>query len=300
MSTRRDPQSPDERDEQQALLLAALRCAGGAPVSYRQLRDLGIEYPASVVSEQELAGLPLERRFNSAPASGSPGVRLDPRSDPGHDIAGRRGEAQLLASPARPSSTARVSPRGRPERWLAPAALVAVGATLAAFVVGGPGHARRAAAHRSSAERSVVGDIRPANRPPAAATRAARSSAPQPAPAQPQPTSVPVTQASPALAAELEARGHQLLEAGEPNDALPELRQALAATGETLAGCLEPTSQACLTYAYALYDLGRALLLARHPTAAVPILERRLQIANQRATVQSELQLARQAAQAPA
>ena len=29
----------------------------------------------------------------------------------------------------------------------------------------------------------------------------------------------------------------------------------------------------CLTYAYALYDLGRALRLSGDPTAAVPILE---------------------------
>jgi len=252
VSHRPETHRHDGRDEQQTLVLDALRCAGGAPVSYQQLRDLGVEYPASVVSELELAGLPLERDFDSAPRSGSPGVRLDPRSNAGHDIAASGDEAQPLAPLATPSTPASTSRRGRSERWLAPAALLAVGATVAALVasvVGGPGHARRAAAHRSSAERSVVGDIRPANRPPAAATRAARSSAPQPAPAQPQPTTVPATQASPALAAELEARGHQLLEAGEPNDALPELRQALAATGKTLAGCLEPTSQACLTYA---------------------------------------------------
>ena len=46
--------------------------------------------------------------------------------------------------------------------------------------------------------------------------------------------------------------------------------------------------------ALALYDLGRAVRLSGQPQAAVPILERRLQIDNQRSTVDAELQLARQ------
>ena len=101
---------------------------------------------------------------------------------------------------------------------------------------------------------------------------------------------------SPALAAQLEARGHELLQADEPKSAVPVLKEALAATGENLDSCVEPASETCLTYAYALYDLGTALRLDRHPVAAVPILEQRLQIANQRPTVQDELQLARQEA----
>jgi hypothetical protein len=48
-----------------------------------------------------------------------------------------------------------------------------------------------------------------------------------------------------------------------------------------------------LTYAYALYDLGRALLLDGDPRAALGVLSERLQIDNQRATVQEELELAR-------
>ena len=50
----------------------------------------------------------------------------------------------------------------------------------------------------------------------------------------------------------------------------------------------------CLTYAYALYDLGRAVRLNGEPQAAVPILERRLQIDNQRWIVDAELHLGRQ------
>ena len=74
--------SDSELDEQQAQLLDVLRRFGGKPVSYQQLRDAGIEYPASVVSELELAGLPLERAYEgSLSARRLLGVRLDPRYD---------------------------------------------------------------------------------------------------------------------------------------------------------------------------------------------------------------------------
>ena len=51
-----------------------------------------------------------------------------------------------------------------------------------------------------------------------------------------------------------------------------------------------------MTYAYALYDLGRALRLAGNAGAAVPVLTKRLQIDNQRTTVRNELGLAKKAA----
>lgn len=110
-----------------------------------------------------------------------------------------------------------------------------------------------------------------------------------------------MTPISAALAAQLQARGHELLQAGEVERAIPVLERALAATGVRLDACLQPVGETCLSYAYALYDLGRALRLDRQPAAAVLMLERRLQIANQRETVRSELDLARQQAgrQAP-
>jgi hypothetical protein len=53
-------------DAQQAMLIGALRRAGGRAVSYAELRDAGIELPATVVSELELAGAPIERCFGGA------------------------------------------------------------------------------------------------------------------------------------------------------------------------------------------------------------------------------------------
>jgi tetratricopeptide (TPR) repeat protein len=189
--------------------------------------------------------------------------------------------ARAQVRPAAAAGDRRAAPSGR---WLAPAALIVasvivLGLLLNALAGGGGTHravARGAARSSGSA---------------ASATRPAR---PARAPAAP-----PATAVSPALAAQLETRGHALLEAGQPAGAIPVLQQALAATGENVAGCVEPVRETCLHYAYALYDLGRALLLDHQPAAAALILERRLRISNQREAVQSELQRARQQAARP-
>jgi serine/threonine-protein kinase len=91
----------------------------------------------------------------------------------------------------------------------------------------------------------------------------------------------------PPSAATLESRGHGLLTDGQYGAAIPVLRQALAAA-----------SPSSLTYAYALFDLGRSLRLAGDPSAAVPVLEARLRIPNQTDIVRHELALALQAVQA--
>jgi len=305
-------------EQQQALLLAALSRAQAQIVSYDELRDAGIEYPASVVAELELRGFPLERSFGGA-AGRKLGVRLDQRA--GQAVARpaaeaedtallsrrrvvgvgaaagvataasglvRRASVAVASKAARTGATVRGAarlPRGLRgnRRWLVPAMLVLVVGIAAALIA-----ARTSTTGHVTTEYRVgalPGRGSPPARGPAGAPAQRTKSAPQattPAPA------------SPALAAELEARGHGLLVAGELRTAIPTLRQALAATGKNLAACRRPVSEGCLTYAYALYDLGRALRLARDPAAAVPILEQRLMIANQRATVLRELRLARQ------
>jgi hypothetical protein len=67
-------------DEQQALVLSALRSASGEPVSFSALRAAGVEFPASIVSELELSGVAIER---CRIAGGrEPGVRLAPAVEP--------------------------------------------------------------------------------------------------------------------------------------------------------------------------------------------------------------------------
>jgi Flp pilus assembly protein TadD len=73
------------------------------------------------------------------------------------------------------------------------------------------------------------------------------------------------------------------MESGNYRSAIPVLKRAVAAA---------PSNS--LTYAYALYDLGRSLRLAGDPRAAAQILWRRLQIPNQTSTVRAELALALQ------
>ena len=63
----------------------------------------------------------------------------------------------------------------------------------------------------------------------------------------------------------------------------------------TLRKAVASADRGSLTYAYGLYDLGRAMVLAGDPGGAVPILEARLKIPNQTAVVQHELNQALQA-----
>jgi serine/threonine-protein kinase len=115
---------------------------------------------------------------------------------------------------------------------------------------------------------------------PAPAKPATHATAPAAAHAASTTTSAPLQSAD-----ALEAQGHQLLQAGNYNGAIPVLQQAVAGA-----------PHGSLTYAYALYDLGRSLRLAGDPRAAVLILKQRLQIPNQTGLVRQELALAQQAA----
>jgi hypothetical protein len=82
-----------------------------------------------------------------------------------------------------------------------------------------------------------------------------------------------------------------MLESGDASGAVPLLAGAVAATHERVSECLEPTGEQCLTYAYALYDLGRALEQSGEERAAAKVLQERIQIDNQRGAVQAELSL---------
>jgi hypothetical protein len=206
-------------------------------------------------------------------------------------------------------------------RLIAPAALLAalvIVAVLTIVDLAGSSPARRpaplrlsstnASASRASqaAHKAAASAKAPATSggataaPPGGSPAASGASAHPPPPgaspaAAPAPSSPPTPVPAPTqvAAAQLEAEGHALLASGEAARAIPVLRNAISATGQSLGQCLAPSSEACLTYAYALYDLGAALRLAGQSSEAVPILEQRLQIANQRGTVRHELRLAR-------
>ena len=272
-------------ERQQAALLELLRHREGAPVSFTELQAAGVEFPASVVSELELAGAPIERCVLRLGDASVVGVRLDPPCEPGHPLAPPGIGA--LSTDAQPAPGERARARSRSARWLAPAALLTALGVIAALTLAelstGNGAAAPHALASSRAHKPAFSARTHGSSRQAAGARTPRR----------QPSPAPPTPASEALAVQLETHGHELLEAGRSGDAAQILTRAVAATGEHLGDCLQPASETCLTYAYALYDLGRALQLDGHPAAAVGVLQRRLQIDNQRPTVAGELQRAR-------
>jgi serine/threonine protein kinase len=115
----------------------------------------------------------------------------------------------------------------------------------------------------------------------------AKEAAPAPAPEEEAPAEEQPASYDPARGASLNDEGFALMNAGNYDDAIPILQQAVASF---------PPGTGDLTYAYALYNLGRSLRLAGRPDDAIPILEQRLEIPNQTDAVQRELDLARQQA----
>jgi hypothetical protein len=311
-------------DASQARLLERLRAAGGGPVSFAELRSLGIENPAVLAYELDLVGMPIERvHRDDAPGRGVPvGVRIE--------------EGDGATAAARTIAARSIAAAGAKRRPLAaPIALVAVAAAIALLALTSQAGRRvTAAAARTDigtgrVAHAVLQPTRQAAQPPGGAARLQTHPI---APAEPAPAAgeskatstreTAATGASPAdrpgasesssgrapeqarvagassSAAQLQADGHQLLSDARYAAAIGDLRAALASSGQSVAGCAVPASETCLTYAYALYDLGHALRLSGDPGAAVGVLSERLQIDNQQSTVQEELGLARAAASA--
>lgn len=317
-------------DEQQALVVERLRAANGAPVSYGELREIGVENPALLGYELAAVGIPVQRQrtLSGAGALTLP-VRPADTGGPAQLLSGKRHDGDRPAARDRvPATQGWTSPgvtgRDRGERgqraislpsspgilagWLLLAVLVAVAAMALAFndepaktaagVSSGPLRGRaspqREQAPTPTARRGRAPDRATRTRPGGhdlASTRAAGSG---PGAAKPK----PAIAVSVAAAAAFEAEGHQLLLAGRYGMAIGELRKAIEASGGSLARCSQPTTEACLSYAYALYDLGRALQLDGDPGAAVAVLSERLRIDNQRGVVEQELEVARRASSA--
>jgi tetratricopeptide (TPR) repeat protein len=287
------------RDQLQARVVERLRAAQGAPVAFSELRTMGIENPALLGYELAAAGLPIEQvrewgsralvlgalpdRQGGPERSEEEPERARPLEPPDRSLLlrGRRRSARS-ASALRPGRAGAV----------ASAAMVVVLAALLAIMLS----AHSARQPRLSADHPRRGLSHPhalsADRhaPQGSSAQTSRAtSATSAAPAERQ----PALAVSPAAAAAREATGHQLLSQGRYAQAIGVLREAVQASGGSVARCAEPATEACLTFAYALYDLGSALRLEGNPRSAIPILNKRLQIDNQRAAVEEQLDLAR-------
>ena len=171
---------------------------------------------------------------------------------------------------------------------------LAAGAALVAALSGSGGEDRSADRDRPSQQAAP-------QRGGQGAGQQGGAAAPGEQPAQGQEQSQPQGQAEPAQGggvpepsgsdpaegARLNSQGYRLTQQGRYDEAVPVLRRAVEAF---------PPGTDDIRYAYALYNLGRALRLAGRPGEAIPVLERRLQIPNQTGAVQRELEAARRAA----
>ena len=85
----------------------------------------------------------------------------------------------------------------------------------------------------------------------------------------------------------LNHKGYSLIKAGRPSDAIPILEQAVRSF---------PESKRDLNYAYALFNLAVAYRMAGKPEMAIPLLQERIKINDQRDVVARELRSAEHAA----
>ena len=196
------------------------------------------------------------------------------RPSPAHSSPAHTGSWSAASSIQRGSSA-----RRRTGRLVALVALLVaiggVGALALAGLGGGSKHPTTAASRGTTPVKTTVHPRpTPVAKAPARATTPAASST----------TTAPTAAPTPPTAEQLQLAGHSELTAGNYPQAIATLRKALAAADRT-----------SLTYAYGLYDLGVALLKSGNAAAAVPVLEQRVKIPNQTATVQATLNEALQA-----
>jgi len=190
-------------------------------------------------------------------------------------------ELERALKPSQPARDAITLPlvgaRGFP-RWIPVLALIAV-AVVAVFALtlGNDSDKPSSKAASNAPAKKAKPKPKPKPKPKAAA----------PTPAQGGPAQAPP--AGPGAGRQLNDQGKALIDAGRPADAIPVLERAVAA--------FPPDARATdINYAYALYNLAIAYFRAGQPDKAIPLLEQRLQIPNQRGVVKQALRDAQRAA----
>jgi serine/threonine-protein kinase len=187
----------------------------------------------------------------------------------------------VAARPPRRTPPPTRARRGAP-RWIPLAVLIAVllvaGAAIAALTSGGD--------NKGTADIAATSQQHAKKKP----AKKKQQSAPQQQTQQTASQTTPSTtsQTTPAgggSPSQMQLQAHNLINQGQYDQAIALDRQVVAKGPGT-----------GLTYAYALYDLGHALRLAGRPDEAIPVLEQRMKINNQRDVVKAELEQAKKAA----
>ena len=223
----------------------------------------------------------LREAWPGAPSGAAAALKRGMASDPADRpaSAGELAESLERGLAEEPSAPTLLAPQRAHGRRATPAWLPIVAVMAALALVGGATiFALNGGDDEGSPEAgSPPAAERPAEKP-APEGEAPRETPAAPAPAREQPAGDPGS---------LNERGFALINQGRYDEAIPPLQSAVKSFD---AGSQD------LTYAYALYNLGRALRLAGRPGEAVPILERRLRIPNQTKVVEKELKRAQKAA----
>jgi serine/threonine-protein kinase len=258
-----DPEPPSRRVPSLSPIVDAVVMRGLA-------KDPGERWPSATALVAALAGALGLRTLPGTEEEADPRAQAPPpsratRAEPPPSMSDSTGE---------PPRSTYGSPGRDLRRWLPVAAFVvaavAAGLLAASALTGGGGSGGGTGTADSSTDRS---------------SRASQQGdAAQPA-ATPTPGSA--GQVAGADASRLNDEGFGLMRAGRYEQAIPVLQKAVAAF---------PSGSRDLTYAYALFNLGRSLRLAGRPDEAIPVLARRLAIPNQRETVAKELAASRRAA----
>jgi len=253
-----------------------LRSCGG-PIS-RELEGLiGWLTEADPGSRPSSARQALTALDRAEPAFEPTTQAFEPEPEPAPD---RDGAAPPLPPPHRSS---------RHGRWGAVAALVAflVALLVVALVALGGGDDQKPARRGQEAsgakpqpqqqsqgqEREQAQAQEPSTTTEGAAAESTTAATPEPA----------AEGGDPAGGSSLNEQGFELIQAGDYEAAVPVLEEAVDSF---------PEGTEDLAYAYALFNLGNALRLSGRPEEAIPVLERRLEIPNQTATVEEELRAA--------
>jgi serine/threonine-protein kinase len=166
-------------------------------------------------------------------------------------------------------------------RWLPVAVLIAAllvaGGAIAAITSGGDDNGTPAVA---PTDKAPAKKSKAKAKPKKKTTTQAQQTQSQPTESQSQSTQAPA--AGSGDPGQMQLQAHNLINQGKYDEAIALDKQVVAQGPGT-----------GLTYAYALYDLGHALRLAGRPDEAIPILEQRMKINNQRGVVKQELEQAK-------
>jgi hypothetical protein len=196
-----------------------------------------------------------------------------------------RAQRPVAPPPRRAAPPPRSSTHGLP-RWIPVVALIAVllvaAAAIAAVTNGGSDKGTPPSTHTTAAKKPKK---KTSSTPSQAQTQTqAQQTTPSttPAPTQSQTTPTPAASDTPA---QMQLQAHNLINQGKYAEAIA-LDKQIVAKGPGIG----------LTYAYALFDMGHALRVSGHPDQAIPVLQQRLKINNQRDVVKAELEKAKKEA----